>query len=220
MVGRKSAGTPPPAVVSLRPIATPLSLGFLALAVTSFLVSGLELSWASPARQAHTVALLVLVFVVPLQAISTVFGFLARDPAAAAGMGVMTGTWAAFGTATLMSTPGSTSRGLGLLLCAAAMSLVVPAAAATLSKPLAGVVLALAAARFAVSGAFELTGSTTAGHVAGWLGLAVFALATYAALAFELEGATGRAIVPVGRRVPRHAAVDEADREPGVRATL
>lgn len=43
-------------------------------------------------------------------------GFLARDPVAATGMGVPAGTWAVVGLTTLISPPGSTSRGLAVLL--------------------------------------------------------------------------------------------------------
>lgn len=188
--------------MSARPTATPLPLGFLALAVTSILVSGLELSWVSRAGQGHTVALLVLVFVVPLQAAGGVLGFLTRAPAEGTGMAVLAGTWAAYGAGTLLSPPGATSRGLGLLLCGSAVALLVPAAASALDKPLATAVLVCAAARFAVSGSYELTASTGASHAAGWIGLVVSAVAAYAALAFEFEGVTGHAVLPVGRISP------------------
>lgn len=219
---------PPPVVVTVRPIATPLSLGFLALAVASFLVSGLQLAWVSPVSQGHTIALLVLVVVVPLQAAGSIFGFLARDPAAAAGFGVLSGTWAGFCAATLSTPAGMTNRGLGLLLCASAGTLLVPIAASAWGKPLAAAVLLFAAGRFAVSGAYQLTQSDAARHAAGWLGIAVVATAVYAALAFELEGAAGRAVLPVGRigrgrLAMRGDFTDEmrhVTHEPGVRRPL
>jgi hypothetical protein len=68
-------------VVTLRPIGGPLPIGFLALAVGSFLFAGLRLHWIS-SSQGHAVAVCLVVFVVPrgaLQLISAVFGLLARD---------------------------------------------------------------------------------------------------------------------------------------------
>lgn len=216
----------PAVVVTVRPIATPLTLGFAGLAVISFVLSGLDLGWVSTS-QAHTIDLIVLVFVVPLQGLSCIFGFLARDPAAAAGMGILAGTWAAFGASHLHSLS-TTSPGLGLLLCAAAGALLVPASAALTGKPLAAAVLLLAAARFAVDGAYELTASSAVQQATGALGLAVTAIAIYAALAFELEGAFGRAVLPIGRRGRGREAMqgDFAEQmrkvahEPGVRRPL
>lgn len=208
-----STGQDPPAVVHLRPIATPLSLGFLALAVVSFVVAGDELSWIGTA-QSHVVALTALVFVVPLQAACSLLGFLARDPAAAAGLGIMTGTWAVYGAVRLTSAPTSTSGALGLLMCAAAVAIVVPAAASLSSKALAGAVLLFAAARFALTGVYELTRMSGLRSASGVVGLAVCAIAVYAALAFELEGVAGRTVLPVGR----HGR--QVENEPGVRRPL
>ena len=217
-----------PALIWLRPIATPLSLGLLAQAVMSFVLSGYELAWVDQTAQAHAVALIALVVVVPLQAGASVFGFLARDPAAATGLGILAGTWAAFGAVKLLSAPGARSATLGLLLCAAGVALVVPAAASFTGKIAAGLVLLIAAARFAVSGAYELGGSATVQHAAGIVGLVLSAVALYAALAFELEGVTGRTVLPIGRHGHGALAMQgdlgeqmrQLPHEPGVRRPL
>src|SRR4051794_279519 len=65
--------------VVLRPIATPLPLGFLALGVATFSFAALQLQWI-PSSEGHTIALAVLVLTVPLQLLAAVMGFLARDP--------------------------------------------------------------------------------------------------------------------------------------------
>lgn len=78
-----------PAVVTLRPIATPLSLGFAALVVASFTVAGLELKWIDPFANSNTVGLTVLAFAVPLQFVSAIYGLLVRDPIAATGLGIL-----------------------------------------------------------------------------------------------------------------------------------
>jgi uncharacterized protein len=77
----------------------------------------------------------------------------------------------------------------------------IPAAAC--SKVNASVVMGLAAGRFAVTGMYELTGSIHWQNVVGPSGLA---LALNAALALELEAATQRTVLPVGRRGRGQAA--------------
>ena len=192
--------------VVLRPIATPLPLGFLALAVSTVVFSAVQLEWLSPA-EGRVAALTAIAATVPLQLLSSVVGFLARDPVAATGMGVLAGTWAVVGLTTLTSPPGTVSDGLGVLLLTAALAMLVPAAAAVGSKAVPAAVMALAATRFAVTGAYELTGSAGWKAAAGWVGLLLGLLALYAALALELEGTQGRTVLPLGRRGSGEAAV-------------
>ncbi len=199
--------TPHPATrVVLRPIATPLPLGFLALALATTAFAAVQLGWVPPA-EGRVAALTALAATAPLQLTAAVVGFLARDPVAATGMGVLTGTWAVVGLTTLTSPPGTASPGLGVLLLTAGVAMLVPAGAAVGSKLVPAAVMGLAAARFAVTGAYELTGSATWQTAAGWVGIGLAALALYAALALELEGALGRTVLPVGRRGPERAAV-------------
>lgn len=190
----------PNARVVLRPVATPLTLGFLTLAAASFVVSGLELSWVNPATNWAAVGLVILTFVVPLQLISAVFGFLARDPVASAGMGILAGTWLAVGAVTYTGAPTMTSGAVGLLLLASASALLVPAAAGLSSKIAASAVLITAALRFYLTGVYELTDGAAWRLAAGVAGLVLTAVAGYTALAFELEGAHLRTVLPVGRR--------------------
>ncbi len=122
-------------------------------------------------------------------------------------MGVLTGAWAVVGLTTLTSPPGTASPGLGVLLLTAGLAMLVPAGAAVGSKLVPAAVMGLAAVRFAVTGGYELTGSATWQTAAGWVGIGLAALALYAALALELEGALGRTVLPVGRRGPGRAAM-------------
>ncbi|SNS18969.1 hypothetical protein SAMN06893096_102421 [Geodermatophilus pulveris] len=203
--GTLQQGHPATRVV-LRPLATPLPLGFLALALATTVFSAVQLGWV-PADQGRVAALVALGATAPLQFAAAVVGFLTRDPVAATGMGVLAGTWTVAGLATLTSPSGTASAGLGVLLLAAAVALLVPAAAAAPAELVPAVVMATAATRFAVTGAAELTGSAAWQSAAGWVGLLLAAVAVYAALALELEGTTGRTVLPVGRRGPGRAAV-------------
>jgi uncharacterized protein len=199
--GGPGGGTGPTlasARIVLRPIGTPLPLGFLGLLVATAGFSAVQLQWV-PATQGSAVALGVLAFTVPAQLLSAVYGYLARDPVAGTGMAVLAGTWGAIGLVTLTSPPGSASPGLGVLLLAAAAAMLVPAAAAT-TKLAAAAVMLLACLRFAVTGVAQLTGSPTWLTAAGITGLVLAVVALYAAFAFELEDVRHRTVLPVGRR--------------------
>jgi uncharacterized protein len=212
--------------VVLRPLATPLPLGFLALAVATIAFASVQLSWI-PQSEGRTVALGVLVLTVPLQLLAAVMGFLARDPVAATGMGILSGTWGAACLATLTAPPGATSEGLGVILVGSAACLLVPAVAAR-SKAVPALVIATSAARFALTGIAEIDGGRTWMQIAGWVGVALAMISGYAALALELEGSESRTVLPLGRTGRSSQALDGqlADQvhwvgtEPGVRQQL
>jgi succinate-acetate transporter protein len=199
--------------VVLRPLATPLPLGFLALVLATTAFSAVQLGWVLPV-DGRIAGLVAVVATVPLQLLASVMGFLARDPVAATGMGVLTGTWAVVGLATLTSPPGAVSKELGVFLLAAGVCMLVPAVSAG-AKLVPAAVMALAGVRFVVTGIFELTASAGWKAAAGWTGLVLAVLALYAALALELEATHHRTMLPLGRRSPAEPAG-----EPGVRAQL
>jgi succinate-acetate transporter protein len=184
--------------IVLRPIASPLPLGFLGLFVGSLLISALQLHWVPP-TQRHELAIGVLAFTVPVQLIACCYGFLCRDVVASTGLGLLAGTWATLGVSLLLSPPGTTNPGLGILLVAAAGALAVPATAALTSKVVATLVLVLAAVRFAITGGYELTGAQGWQYASGICGIVVAGLALYAALAAEVDSATRRNLLPLLR---------------------
>jgi succinate-acetate transporter protein len=199
--------------VVLRPLATPLPLGFLALVLATVTFSAVQLGWVPP-TEGRIAGLTAVFATVPLQLLAAVMGFLARDPVAATGMGVLAGTWGIVGLSALTSTPGATSKELGILLVTAGLCMLVPAVSAG-AKLVPATVMGLAGVRFAVTGAYHVTASTGWKTTAGWVGLALALLALYAALALELEGSHRRTILPLGRRSPA-----EPSGEPGVRPQL
>lgn len=212
--------------VVLRPLATPLPLAFLALLLATVAYSAVQLGWV-PATQGRLAGLTAVVATAPLQAVAAVLGFGARDPVAGTGCGLLSGTWAVTGISTLTSPPGATNPGLGVLLITAGVAVLVPALAGR-SKLVPALVMAVAGLRFAVTGVYEASASPAWRTAAGWTGLVVGAVALYAALALELEGATRRTVLPVGRSgkarasVQGEEALDPAElvREPGVRSRL
>lgn len=202
-------------VEMLRPIGNPLPLGFLGLGGGTLLVSGLQLGWLAP-EQGKDVALMLIAFVFPLQLIASLYGFVGRDVVAGTGMGVLAGSWLSVALVTLTSEPGATSDALGLLLLVSAVGLAIAAIAATAGKLVATVVLGTAAVRFACTGLYELTASSTWEDVAGAVGLVLLAFGVYAALAIALEEARRTTVLPTGRR---GAGLGVAE-EPGIRPQL
>jgi uncharacterized protein len=199
----------------LRPIGNPLPLGFLALAGATLLVSGLQLGWLSES-EGRNVALILIAFVFPLQLVTALFGYLGRDVVAGTGMGILCGTWLSVGLVTLTSPAGSTSDALGLFLLLAAVAMLVPASAAASGKLVAVAVLGTTALRFTCTGIYELTASDTWKDIAGVVGLALCAIAVYAALAIALEEARRTTVLPTGRR----GAGRDVEDEPGIRPQL
>ena len=225
MNGQVSA--PSAARIFLRPLATPLPLGFIALSAATLLISGLQLGWLG-IDQGDSVALILIGFVFPLQLLVSVLGYLARDVVAATGMGILAGTWLSVGLVTLTSPAGSTSDALGLFLVVAAAAMLIPASAAAGGKLVPAAVLSLTAIRFLATGIAELSGAGGWGDAAGVIGLALCALALYAALALALEDARHDTVLPVGRRHLGRVAIEDGfgeqieriEREAGVREQL
>jgi succinate-acetate transporter protein len=106
------------------------------------------------------------------------------------------------------------------VLALSALSVVVP-------KPLPGLVFLLSAIRFVFAGVYELSGTSSWQQVGGILGLVITGLAAYAVVAFELEGAMHRPLLPTFRRGIGRAAIlggpsaqlDGVVNEAGVRQT-
>jgi uncharacterized protein len=212
--------TAPDVRVVLRPVATPLPLGFLALVLATTVFSAVQLGWVAP-DQGRVAGITAVAATVPLQFAVAVLGFLARDPVAVTGMGLLSGTWAVVGLVTLTSVPGTVSPGLGVLLLAAGVGMLVPAAGAVSSKIAPALVMALAGCRFAVTGVYQIDGGATWKAAAGWTGLVLAVVALYTALALQLEGGGERTVLPVGRRGAGRLPEDpELLREPGVRTQL
>jgi succinate-acetate transporter protein len=211
----------------LRPIANPLPLGFIALAAATLLISGLQLGWLG-IDQGQSVALILIAFVFPLQLLVSVLAYLARDIVAGTGMGILAGTWLSVALVAITSTPGSTSDALGLFLLLAAAAMVIPATAAAGGKLVPAAVLTLSAVRFLTTGVAQLAGGGSWEDAAGVVGLALCALALYAALALLIEDARRTTVLPLGRHGLGRAALadgfdrqlDRIEHEAGVREQL
>jgi uncharacterized protein len=213
--------------IFLRPIASPLPLGLLALGCAGVMLS-LEQLGSFALSDYKTVAVVLLGFVVPLELLAAVLSFLARDTVAATALGLFAGAWLATGLEGLSAVPGSTSHALGAFLLILAGSLFVLIAGAAFGKAGPAVVIAVGVARFLVSGLYELIGSAGLAHAAAIIGFVLAAAAAYSALATEIEDVQGAVKLPLGRRARARDALaggfesqlDRLDREAGVRNQL
>lgn len=219
--------------VFLRPLATPLPMGFLALVVATTVFSAIQLGWISPA-EGVVASRVVLVLCVPVFLLACVFGFLSRDPVAGTGMGMLAVGWGSIALASLTSHLPLPTPGEAVILYTLTGVMLVPVVA-SFGKPVAGLVMGTTAARYAVTAtaglasSYHWAGAATWTHAAGWVGIALAAVGLYAALAFELEGIAHKAVLPVpragsGRLDDAHVDLDEQVpdllREAGVRQQL
>ncbi|MFE6306145.1 GPR1/FUN34/YaaH family transporter [Nocardiopsis sp. NPDC057823] len=210
--------------INLRPIASPMPVGFYAVAIASVMVACLQLG-LFPAGADRAVALTILPAFV-LQLVVGVIAFGARDVVAATLMSCFSGMWLAGALVSGLQPPGGGAV-LGVLNLVFALFAVLIASVARPKRAL-WLVLVTAVPRFAVAGTANLTGLPWLATASGVLGLLLAAVALYAAFALMLEDMRGHEVLPIGRSGPAHRAVEgdltvqlrDLERHAGVRRTL
>ena len=213
--------------ITLRPLASPVPLGFFAFGVGSFLLSTLQLGFL-PAEEARSVALILGAFVFPAEGLAAVFAFLARETLGATVLGIFSFAWLATSIVVYTTAPDMTSGALGMFDVILAVILVLLGVSAMLGKPLLATVILLASARYGLNAAFELTGSAAIQTTSGYLGLLIALVSLYGGIAFGLEDLQHRTVLPLGRRGEARQAfqgdlgeqVGPVESEAGVRKQL
>jgi succinate-acetate transporter protein len=200
-------GIHPQVRVVVRPYGSSVPLGFFAFGIGMFLYAALDAPWVT-ATQGHSIGVLLAGFVAPIELVATIFAFLARDTVAAATLGLFAGSWFVAGLTTMQAKPGVLDPAVGYFLISFTIVVVLLAGAAVLGKPFIAVLLLVSAARAVFSAIYELGGGQTWNHVGGWLALAIFCIAMYGGIAFLLEDALGRTVLPLGRRGGSREAVE------------
>jgi succinate-acetate transporter protein len=185
--------------IVLRPVASPLPLAFAAFGVGS-LVFALQQLGVIKVQDMPSVNLLLTAFLAPLQLIAAFYAFWSRETLAATGLSMLAVTWPATLLVSQNVPVGTTSPVLGCFYLALGGFLLVLSAPGLVGKPLIGSLIIIAAARFIVSGLYELLDKTGIERVSGVLGLAITAIGAYGALALGLEDVKHQTVVPVGRR--------------------
>jgi succinate-acetate transporter protein len=210
--------------IVLRPIGSPLPLGFFTVAIDSVLVSALQ--WGLlPAADGRAVALIVFpAFVV--QMIVGIFAFGARDSIAATLMMSFATTWLVDALIFYVDPPGA-SAALGIFFIVFAVFAAFMLASALPKRALAAV-LVVAVPRFLVAGVAELTGSQALSRAGAVLGFLLAAVALYTAFALLMEDSRGHEVLPIGRlamaRQATHGSLAmqlrDIEHQAGVRRTL
>ncbi|MGY3340350.1 succinate-acetate transporter protein [Streptomyces filamentosus] len=210
--------------INLRPIASPMPLGFFTIALASVMTGCLQLGILDETAR-HAVALTVLPAFV-LQLLVSVLAFGARDVIAATLMAVFAGSWLPYALIMLGDAPDGL-KVLGVfnlaLLCFGALM-----TAVTGPKRALWLVLAVSLPRWAATGLGGVTGAEWLTRTSGALGLVVALVAMYTAFALMLEDMRGEQVLPLGRSGPAHLAVEgdlavqlrNLERQAGVRRTL
>jgi succinate-acetate transporter protein len=213
--------------VTVRPYGSVVPLGFLTFGIGMFLYAAYDAPWVK-ATEGHTIGLMLVTFVGPLEAIAAVIAFLARDTLAGVALGLFAGSWFLSGFVTLASTPGKLSAATGYFQIAFSIVVLILSCVAWLGQPLIALLLTVSTVRGVTSAVYELGGGRAWNHVSGWIALAIYCVAMYGGLAFLLEDAKGHAVFPLGRRGASREAIEGdlaaqfqglAD-EPGVRRHL
>ncbi|RCW39692.1 hypothetical protein DFQ14_11568 [Halopolyspora algeriensis] len=214
--------------ITLRPIASPLPLGFFAFAIGSAMLS-LQQFDLLPAADERSLSLLLAVFVFPLQLISGIFAFLGREPVAATALNLIAFSWPATALIAVLAPPGDqTSPLTGSLNVLTAVVLALLCPPALQGKPLLGAVVLLGAARYTLNGVYEFTGSVPVQLGSAAVGGAILLMGFYGGLALILEDTQHRTVLPFprlgeARRALQTDLVDQAasvTREAGVRRQL
>ncbi|WP_369777548.1 GPR1/FUN34/YaaH family transporter [Streptomyces sp. R33] len=210
--------------INLRPIASPMPLGFFTIAIGSVMTGCLQLGiFDQTARSA--VAFTVLP-AFALQLLVSFLAFGARDVIAATLMAVFAGSWLPY-SLIMLSGAADGLQVLGVfnlaLLCFGALM-----TAVTRPKRALWLVLAVSLPRWAATGLAGITGAEWLTRTSGALGLVVALVAMYTAFALMLEDMRSEQVLPIGRSGPAHLAVEgdlsvqlrNLERQAGVRRTL
>jgi succinate-acetate transporter protein len=213
--------------VMLRPLGSPLPLGFFAFAMGTFVFSGFELGWV-PAAQGKQISILLLAGIFPSQFVSALMAFMTRDTPGATVLSLLSASWLGLGLAFLTLKPGATSGAIGLYLLGLTGALLIFGAIALMGRALFGLAMLIAVPRYFLIGLYELNGHTGLERASGVVGLVLCGVAVYGGIALLVEDTLQRTVLPVGRRAHARTSLEgelgnqleRLAREPGVRSQL
>jgi succinate-acetate transporter protein len=196
--------SPPGLRITLRPMASPLPLGFYTVAIATIMVSSLQLGIIDPAERRNVALIILPAFA--LQLIVGIACIAARDTIATTLMCSLAGSWLADALIYLF---GTSSKSLASAVFFFTIAGFV-AMMATAARPKAALfaVLVVAAPRFFFSGLAAVTGNEALTMTAGILGFVLAGVAIYTGWALLLEDVRGHTVLPVGRTGPARAAIE------------
>lgn len=213
--------------IVVRPLASPLPLGFFAFGIGLVLLSAMD-THVIPASESRRVALTLLTFVAPLEIAAAVLAFLSRDTAGGTTLGLFGATWVTLSVSLLLGGAGGHSMTTAVFTFAEALILLMLAVAAISAKPFFTVLLGLATVRSVLFGVVQLGLWPKLEVVAGIVGWVTVAIAFYGGIALLLEDLNKKSVLPLFRKKAAAKAIEgeladqlrDVEREAGVREQL
>lgn len=209
--------------INLRPMATPLPVGFFAVGIASVTVSAYQFGILP--QDAKVAIALVLLPAFIIQFTVGIFALLCRDATAATLMMSFGASWLVE-SGTYFFHPAHMQVVLGIFLITFSVFVFLILMTAAAKRAVAAVLL-VAAPRFFVSGLAGVTGSSAIGKAGAVLGFLLAAVAMYTAWALLFEESRGHEVLPLGRVGPARATsgnlasqLKGIERQAGVRRTL
>jgi succinate-acetate transporter protein len=195
---------PPGLRIMLRPMASPMPLGFYTIAIANIMISSLQLGIIDPGERSNVALIILPAFV--LQLVVGIACIAARDTIAATLMTSVAGSWLADTLIYLFGTPGKSVASAVFFFTFAGFVTMM----ATAARPKAALfaVLVVAVPRFFFSGLAAATGNEVLTKTAGVFGYLLAAVAIYTAWALLLEDVRGHTVLPVGRTGPAREAIE------------
>jgi uncharacterized protein len=193
--------------VVLRPLASPLPLGFFAFGMGSILLSALQFGLL-PQADVQNLALLFGVFVFPLEILAALLAYFARESVGATILSIIAFSWLSTAVVTFTSASDVNSPTIGVLYLSIALILILLGMVGVFGKPLLATVMFLAFFRYGLNGIYELTSSADLQTASGIIGCLIFALSLYGGLALALEDVQYRTVLPFGRRGEARDAIE------------
>ena len=193
--------------VVLRPLASPLPLGFFAFGMGSILLSALQFRLI-PQADVQNLALLFGVFVFPLEILAALLAYFARESVGATILSIIAFSWLSTAVVTFTSASDVNSPTIGFLYLSIALILMLLGMVGVLGKPLLATVMFLAFFRYGLNGIYELTSSAGLQTASGIIGCLIFAISLYGGLALALEDVQHRTVLPFGRRGEARDAIE------------
>lgn len=213
--------------IVLRPLASPLPLGFFAFGIGSVLQSALQFGLI-PQADVQNLALVFGAFVFPLELLAALLAFPSRETVGATILSIIAFSWLGTAIVTYVSAPDPTNPTVGFLYLSIAVILLLLGGVAVLGKPLLASVMFLAFFRYGLNGLYELLALGWIHTVSGIVGCVIFAISLYGGLALALEDVQHRTVLPFGRRGEARNAIEgdlgeqigPVEKEAGVRKQL
>lgn len=193
--------------VVLRPYASALPLGFFAFGVGNGLLSAFALHWI-PVAEASVLAIMLLVFVAPLELIPCLMAFLSRDTGGATAMGIFSASWAVQGVLLMKANPSGLSPAVGIFLLLLAIFLLILAVVTFAGKPLLGVLLVIALLRSIGASLVQFGVGGNVDVITAALGLLLTAFSIYGGLGFLMEDVKQKPLAMTFRRGQAKAAME------------